>query len=94
MYEIAMMLSQPDDDIETTYYNLIIITEEVALAMLPRKRKEKQRPLSAHGLVKEARRAVHKATHHHANKPEPLLEISVDHKSTLIKLTPMQRQNR
>lgn len=64
-----MMLSQPDDDIETTYYNLIIITEEVALAMLPRKRKEKQRPLSAHGLVKEARRTVHKATHHHANKP-------------------------
>lgn len=45
-------LSQPDDDIETTYNNLITITEEVATTALPKKKNEKCRPLSAHSLVK------------------------------------------
>ena len=57
--------SQPDDDIETTDNNLISITKEVALATLPKKKKVKHKPLSAHALVNEARKVVREVTQRH-----------------------------
>lgn len=61
------VLSTPEDDIETAYNNMIISTQEVALATLPRKKKEKPTPLSAHAMVKKARAKLQatRALHQH-----------------------------
>ena len=62
-------LSQPEDDVETIYNNITKCTEEVALKTLPKKRKRKSVTLSAHALVKEARKTVSAARNQHQNQP-------------------------
>ena len=62
-------LSQPEDDVETIYNSITKCTEEVALKTLPTKRKRKSVTLSAHALVKEARKAVCAARNQHQNQP-------------------------
>ena len=51
-------LSNPDDDINTCYNNLVTCTEEIALSLstLPKKLKTNKAPLTAHELVKAARK--------------------------------------
>ena len=51
-------LSTPDDNVETTYNNLITSVEEVALDSLPMKSKKKVTPINCHHLVKEARKEL------------------------------------
>ena len=62
-------LSQNSDDIETMYNNLIVCTEDGAPSTLPKKKKAKQVPLSAHTLVKIARKAVYAAQKMNEDKP-------------------------
>ena len=62
-------LSYPEDNIETIYNNITKCTEEMALSTLPKKKKQKSPPLSAHLLVKEARNAVVAARKEHQENP-------------------------
>ena len=64
-------LSQPSKDSETIYNNLIVCTEEVALSTL-KKKKVTQSPLSAHTLVKCARKAVYAAKKLNEDKPSKM----------------------
>lgn len=54
-------LSNPSDDIETKYNNLIKSNEEVALTTLPKRLKKKETPLRAKDQVKNARANLLKA---------------------------------
>ena len=58
-------LFQPEDGVETIYNNITKCTEEVALKTLPKNSKRKSVTLSAHALVKEARKAVSAAMNQH-----------------------------
>ena len=64
-------LLYPEDNIETIYNNITKCTEEVALSTLtlPKKKKQKSPPLSAHLLVKEVRNAFVVARKQHQENP-------------------------
>ena len=61
-------LAKPDDDVET-YNNLISATQEIALEKLPKKKKQKEKPLSNHALINVARKAVREAAAKHELNP-------------------------
>ena len=75
-------LAKPDDDVETSYNNLISATQEIALEKLPKK-KQKEKPLSNHALINVARKAVREAAAKHELNPT---------RSSLRKLTKAQAQ--
>ena len=62
-------LSDPSDSIETLYNNLIASNEEIALSTLPKKEKVKENDLSAHDLVKNARKELINVKSQYLNKP-------------------------
>ena len=77
------VLAKPDDDVETSYNNLISATQEIALEKLPKKKKQKEKPLSNHALINVARKAVREAAAKHELNPT---------RSSLRKLTKAQAQ--
>ena len=58
-------LSDPSDDTEKRYTNLITSTEEIAVANLPKKERSKKKPLSQTQCVKNARKEFEKAKQNH-----------------------------
>lgn len=76
-------LSKLDNDIETIYNNITICMEEVTLSTLPKRKKQKPPPMSAHSLVKEAQKAVITARKQHHDKLS---------KASLRKINQAQRQ--
>ena len=76
-------LAKPDDDVETSYNNLISATQEIALEKLPKKKKQKEKPLSNHALINVARKAVREVAAKHELNPT---------RSSLRKLTKAQAQ--
>ena len=76
-------LAKPDDDVETSYNNLISATQEIALEKLPKKKKQKEKPLSNHTLINVARKAVREAAAKHELNPT---------RSSLRKLTKAKAQ--
>ena len=76
-------LAKPDDDVETSYNNLISATQEIALEKLPKMKKQKEKPLSNHALINVARKAVREAAAKHELNPM---------RSSLRKLTKAQAQ--
>ena len=62
------LLTQPDDDIEKKYQNLIEANEIVSLSLLPKKTKMKQKQLYDSDIVGNARKAYEKAKINHQNR--------------------------